>query len=113
MTAVTKNIPPGRFWTSQPIDAQEKQEMNKRLVELNGERDILKQQYHELQDKIQAIEDRRTSTHDNIVSQGCGLISSALMLMRSRLDSSQKRMPCKKNTKNGSLCLRRSVRTTE
>ncbi|KAF9772016.1 hypothetical protein IL306_010332 [Fusarium sp. DS 682] len=66
MTAVTKNIPPGRFWTSQPIDAQEKQELNKRLIELNGERDTLKQQYHELQDKIQAIEDRRTSTYDNI-----------------------------------------------
>ncbi|KAG4258253.1 hypothetical protein FPRO03_03207 [Fusarium proliferatum] len=66
MTTLTKNIPPGRFWTSQPIDAQEKQEMNKRLAELNGERDVLKQQYHELHEKIQAIEDRRTSTHDNI-----------------------------------------------
>ncbi|KAF4339283.1 structural maintenance of chromosome (SMC) [Fusarium beomiforme] len=66
MTAVTKNIPPGKFWTSQPIDAQEKQELNKRLIELNGERDTLKQQYLELQDKIQTIEDRKTSTFDNI-----------------------------------------------
>ncbi|KAF4449317.1 hypothetical protein F53441_7389 [Fusarium austroafricanum] len=66
MTAVTKNIPPGRFWTSQPIDAQEKQELSKRLLELNGERDVLKEQYHELQNRIQTIEDRKTTIHDTI-----------------------------------------------
>jgi phospholipid N-methyltransferase len=68
MTAVTKSIPPGRFWTSQPVDGQEKQEMNKRLLELNGERDIFKEQYRELQGKIQAIEDQKNNIHDAIVS---------------------------------------------
>ncbi|KAJ4264008.1 Structural maintenance of chromosomes protein 5 [Fusarium torreyae] len=66
MTAVTKTIQPGRFWTSQPIDAQEKQELNKRLVELNGERDVLKERYHELQGKIQTIEDQKAGIHDTI-----------------------------------------------
>ncbi|KAH6956683.1 hypothetical protein DER45DRAFT_567746 [Fusarium avenaceum] len=66
MTAVTKSIPPGRFWTSQPIDGQEKQELNKRLAELNGERDILKEQYHELHGKVQTIEDKKATIHDTI-----------------------------------------------
>ncbi|KAM0356068.1 hypothetical protein ACHAPU_000462 [Fusarium lateritium] len=66
MTAVTKNIPPGRYWTSQPVDGQEKQELSKRLLELRGERDILKEQYQELHGKVQTIEDQKTSIHDNI-----------------------------------------------
>ncbi|GKU00065.1 structural maintenance of chromosomes 5 smc5 [Fusarium langsethiae] len=66
MTAVTKTIPPGRFWTSQPVDGQEKQEMNKRLLELNGEKDVFKEQYRELQGRIQAIEDQKNNIHDTI-----------------------------------------------
>jgi predicted nucleic acid-binding Zn-ribbon protein len=68
MTAVTKSIPQGRFWTSQPVDGQEKQEMNKRLVELNDERDVFKEKYRELQSRIQAIEDQKNNIHDTIVS---------------------------------------------
>ncbi|KAF5022389.1 hypothetical protein F66182_5562 [Fusarium sp. NRRL 66182] len=66
MTAVNKTIQPGRFWTSQPIDAQEEQELNKRLNELKGEKETLKVQYHELQSKIQAIEDQKAGIHDTI-----------------------------------------------
>ncbi|KAH7185531.1 uncharacterized protein B0J16DRAFT_372319 [Fusarium flagelliforme] len=66
MTAVTKSIPQGKFWTSQPVDGQEKQELNKRLAELNGERDIFKEQYRELQAKIQTIEDQKNNSHDTI-----------------------------------------------
>ncbi|KAJ4018222.1 Structural maintenance of chromosomes protein 5 [Fusarium irregulare] len=66
MTAVTKSIPQGKFWTSQPVDGQEKQELNKRLAELNGEREIFKEQYRELQAKIQTIEDQKNNSHDTI-----------------------------------------------
>ncbi|KAJ4140231.1 Structural maintenance of chromosomes protein 5 [Fusarium equiseti] len=66
MTAVTKSIPQGKFWTSQPVDGQEKQELKKRLAELNGERDIFKEQYRELQAKIQTIEDQKNNSHDTI-----------------------------------------------
>ena len=71
MTAVTKSIPQGKFWTSQPVDGQEKQELNKRLAELNGEREIFKEQYRELQAKIQTIEDQKNNSHDTIVSNLC------------------------------------------
>ncbi|KAM0439669.1 hypothetical protein ACHAPT_000761 [Fusarium lateritium] len=66
MTAITKPIQPGKFWTSQPVDSQEKQEMNKRLMELKGERDDLKTEFRSLQGKLQAIDDQKTSIEDTI-----------------------------------------------
>ncbi|KAK7419539.1 Structural maintenance of chromosomes protein 5 [Neonectria punicea] len=59
MTTITKNIQPGRFWTSQPIDSQEKAEMNKRLTHLRGERDVLKDELREAQAKSKTIEDQK------------------------------------------------------
>ncbi|KAM5379648.1 hypothetical protein ACJZ2D_003842 [Fusarium nematophilum] len=66
MTAITKNIQPGSFWTSQPVDAQEKQELSKRLTELRGERDVLKDEFRTCQGKIQAIDDQKQSIQDSI-----------------------------------------------
>ncbi|KAF4984202.1 hypothetical protein FZEAL_542 [Fusarium zealandicum] len=66
MTAITKNIQPGRYWTSQPIDTQEKQELNKRLLELRGERDSLKEEYRAQQSKVQDIEDKKIAIQNTI-----------------------------------------------
>ncbi|KAF7541354.1 hypothetical protein G7Z17_g11973 [Cylindrodendrum hubeiense] len=59
MTTITKNIQPGRFWTSQPIDNQEKAELNKKLIQLRGEREALKEELREAQAKSKVIEDQR------------------------------------------------------
>lgn len=67
MTTITKNIPPGRFWTSQPVDAQERAELNRRLVELKGEREVLKQEYRGLQDKVKSFDDQKNDILDQIV----------------------------------------------
>lgn len=69
MTAITRPIQPGKFWTSQPVDSQEKQELNKRLVELNGERDVLKAEFRDQQGKLQAIDDQKATIEDTIVSE--------------------------------------------
>ncbi|KAI8722198.1 Structural maintenance of chromosomes protein 5 [Fusarium sp. LHS14.1] len=66
MTAITRPIQPGKFWTSQPVDSQEKQEMNKRLLELNGERDILKAEFRDQQGKLQGIDDQKATIEDTI-----------------------------------------------
>lgn len=67
MTAITKSIQPGRFWTSQPVDTQEKAEMSRRLAELNGERAIMKEQNRELQEKNGTFEDQKKDILDKIV----------------------------------------------
>ena len=67
MTTITKNIQPGRYWTSQPVDAQEKVELNRRLVELMGEVEILKEQLRELKGKYQTIEEQKSGIYDEIV----------------------------------------------
>ncbi|KAF4465110.1 structural maintenance of chromosome (SMC) [Fusarium albosuccineum] len=66
MTAITKTIQRGRFWTSQPVDAQEKQELNKRLLELKGERETLKDEYRSCQGKLQGIDDQVANIEDAI-----------------------------------------------
>lgn len=68
MTTITKNIQPGRFWTSQPIDAQEKAELNRRIVEAKGERDVLKQEHGVLQEKYTAIDEQKNDISNRIVS---------------------------------------------
>lgn len=67
MTAITKNIQPGRFWTSQPVDTQEKAEMSRRLMELRGERDALKAELRALQEKNKVFEDQKKDVYDKIV----------------------------------------------
>ncbi|CAM1502106.1 Fc.00g040900.m01.CDS01 [Cosmosporella sp. VM-42] len=66
MTTITRNIQPGRYWTSQPIDAQEKVELNRRLIELTGEVEVLKTEIRELKGKNQTIEDQKSGIWDKI-----------------------------------------------
>lgn len=68
MTTITKNIQTGRFWTSQPIDNQEKDEMNKKVTQLRAQRDILKEELREAQAKSKTIEDQKADTAEIIVS---------------------------------------------
>lgn len=76
MTTITKNIQPGRFWTSQPVDTQEKAELNRQLSEARSERNELKVEHVELQGKSRTIDDQK----DNIVKK---IVSSVLSLTRS------------------------------
>lgn len=67
MTTITKPIHPGRFWTSQPIDSHEKAQLNRRLAEAQGEKDILKDQIKERQDKTAAFGDQKDEIMNKIV----------------------------------------------
>ncbi|KAH7158112.1 hypothetical protein B0J13DRAFT_495406 [Dactylonectria estremocensis] len=66
MTTITKNIQPGRFWTSQPVDTQEKAELHRKLTHLRGERDALKEELREAQAKSQAIGGQKDGIADTI-----------------------------------------------
>lgn len=66
MTTVTKNIQPGRFWTSQPIDAQEKAALERELKEVNSRREILKAEHTQLQDKKKDLEHERSEIDGKI-----------------------------------------------
>ncbi|KAM4065092.1 AAA domain-containing protein [Hirsutella rhossiliensis] len=66
MTTISRNIRPGRFWTSQPIDSQEKTELNRRLMELKGEKDFLAGGYRELKAKLPAIDDQASNVNERI-----------------------------------------------
>ncbi len=69
MTTITKNIQPGRFWTSQPVDTQEKAELNRQLSEARSERNELKVEHIELQGKSRTIDDQKDEIAKNIVSK--------------------------------------------
>jgi hypothetical protein len=69
MTTVTKRIQPGRFWTSQPVDSQEKIELNRRRTEVTGEAEMMKAEYKELRQKNGTFEERKAEIQGIIVRQ--------------------------------------------
>ncbi|KAH7176560.1 hypothetical protein EDB81DRAFT_42794 [Dactylonectria macrodidyma] len=66
MTTITKSIQPGRFWTSQPVDNQEKAELHRKLTHIRGEREVLKEELRKAQAKSKAIEDQKAGIADTI-----------------------------------------------
>lgn len=68
MTTVTRSIHPGRYWNSQPVDAQERVELERRMQELHQERRALKAEYDALDEKNQGIEDNIRRILGTIVS---------------------------------------------
>ncbi|KID72645.1 Structural maintenance of chromosomes protein 5 [Metarhizium brunneum] len=68
MTTITKNIQKGRFWTSQPVDMQEKREMERRLTELQGEKGALKEEHDRLQQKLDTIEEQKKEISEKITA---------------------------------------------
>lgn len=69
MTTVAKRIQPGRFWTSQPVDSQEKVELNRQLTEVSGEAEVLKSEYKDLRQKNDPLEEQKGDIQRKIVSQ--------------------------------------------
>lgn len=69
MTTITKRIQRGRFWTSQPVDSQEKVELNRRLTEVQGELEILKTEIKELREKNGPFEEQKEALQKKIVSR--------------------------------------------
>ena len=68
MTTITKNIQKGQFWDSQPMDAQERAELDRRLVDLRGEREVLKEEHVGFQKKTEGIEQQKVEIMEKIVS---------------------------------------------
>ncbi|KAL7951909.1 hypothetical protein V8C42DRAFT_305587 [Trichoderma barbatum] len=66
MTTVTKRIQPGRFWTSQPVDSQEKIELSRRLTEVTGEAEVMKTEYKELRQNNGAFEEQKSNMQGKI-----------------------------------------------
>lgn len=67
MTTMTKNIQPGRYWTSQPVDTQEKAELKRRMAEVLEERSASKKQHDELLEKRTDIDTRMKEIDETIV----------------------------------------------
>lgn len=65
---ITKAIQRGQFWTTQPVDASEKAEMERRETELRGEFAELKEQNKTLTASMTAISDQQKEISDVIVS---------------------------------------------
>ncbi|KAG6001377.1 hypothetical protein E4U21_004410 [Claviceps maximensis] len=66
MTTITKTIFPGRFWTSQPVDEQEKQELKRRMAEASEVRHALGEEYAALEAKYEDIESQKSSIIERI-----------------------------------------------
>lgn len=70
MLAVTKNIQQGQFWTTQPVDASEKAELERKLLELRDEFAELKDRYKAANAKVEAILEQKREIGAEIVSDG-------------------------------------------
>ncbi|KAH7316428.1 structural maintenance of chromosomes 5 smc5 [Stachybotrys elegans] len=66
MTTVTKNIQKGRFWTSQPVDTQEKEEQMRRFAELRDDKEVLKTEFRQLEAKYSEIDERKSHVYEKI-----------------------------------------------
>ncbi|KAG5918449.1 hypothetical protein E4U42_006848 [Claviceps africana] len=66
MTTITKNIYPGRFWTMQQVDEQEKQELQRKLVEANQRRQGFKEEHVALEVKYNDIESQKSKIAERI-----------------------------------------------
>ncbi|PTB43991.1 hypothetical protein M441DRAFT_132901 [Trichoderma asperellum CBS 433.97] len=66
MTTVTKRIQPGRFWTSQPVDSQEKMELNRQQIEVTEEAEVMKVTYKELRQKNGTFEEQKAEIQGKI-----------------------------------------------
>ncbi|RCI17475.1 hypothetical protein L249_2929 [Ophiocordyceps polyrhachis-furcata BCC 54312] len=62
MATITRNVQPARFWTSQPVDSQEKADLNRLLLETKGELGAMIKEHTELRDKMSALDLRREET---------------------------------------------------
>ena len=68
MTTVAKHIQPGKFWTSQPVDTQEKTALEHRLREVSEQWDAMKEEHKALQARKQGIEEKQKEAEDKVVS---------------------------------------------
>lgn len=68
MTTVTRDVRQGRFWNSQPVDAQERVDLERRMQELQQERRKLKAEYEGLDEQNVALGQRIQKISDKIVS---------------------------------------------
>ena len=68
MTTISKSIQPGRFWTSQPVDAQEKAALTRQLAEKKGEKAPLKEENDQIKAKEAAFDEQRDQISKRIVS---------------------------------------------
>lgn len=68
MTTITKNIQAGRFWTSQPVDSQEKVELTRQMNEKRGEKDLLRTENNEIKEKLNGIAEQKREINKKIVS---------------------------------------------
>jgi hypothetical protein len=67
MTTVTKTIQKGRFWSSQPVDSQERAELKRCLDELRGDVQMMKDEMRKLKATNEEIEGRKGDILDKIV----------------------------------------------
>lgn len=67
MTAITKRIQPGRFWTSQPVDYGEKRAIGDNLKEIEAEREALGERYQGIKAKLAGFHEQRAEIESTIV----------------------------------------------
>jgi structural maintenance of chromosomes protein 5 len=68
MTTVAKHIQPGKYWTSQPVDTQEKAALERRLREVSEQFEAMKAEHNDLMAKKDSISDQQKEVEEKVVS---------------------------------------------
>lgn len=75
MTTVTKTIQPGKFWSDQPVDGSEKNDLSRRLSEVEESIDALRPGWAQLTERSKNVETQLGDIDQRIVSHVLSLIS--------------------------------------
>ncbi|KAH6605625.1 structural maintenance of chromosomes 5 [Trichoderma cornu-damae] len=68
MTTATKRIQPGRFWTSQPVDSHEKNELNRLWTLANEEKDEMATAIKDIKRRKEELKEKQTRIQDQIAN---------------------------------------------
>ncbi len=68
VSTATRNVPRGRYWTDQPVDAAEKTELRRKLDEATEQYNVLAQEIRGLKAKDEHLVEKETAIRDEIVS---------------------------------------------
>lgn len=66
MTTITKSILPGKFWTSQPVDVQEKARIQSEIDDLQRRKEPLKEEHGKLKEQMTDIDHEKEAINAKI-----------------------------------------------
>lgn len=94
----------GRFWTDQPVDAAEKDELTRKIDELKRQHNEMKEQYNAKQAQKKEIEEEKEQISKKLVCALSLVVWGGILLRRSSWNYGRQRPSCSASSPTGNPC---------